>query len=69
MISQRSTKRDDPDRPESQGPNEDVDEQNQHYQEPTERTRLLPREERHEFLSPDDPAVCTALVSSIFKQY
>lgn len=48
------------DPPESQHDPEhdDDDEQNQSYhQDPTERTSLLPREDGHNLLSPDDPAV------------
>ncbi|KAJ5574452.1 hypothetical protein N7450_008351 [Penicillium hetheringtonii] len=57
-----SSKRDDPDRPQSQ--DQDREENNHRddqghvfNQEPTERTSLLPREDGHNLLSPDDPAV------------
>lgn len=63
MVSLWGTKRDHPDRLQSQEHNDNSDdEQNQsRHQEPTEQTRLLPREDSNNFLSPDDPAVCTAL--------
>lgn len=63
MVSLWGAKRGDSDRSQSQEHNDnDDDEQNQtHHQEPTEQTRLLPRDDSNNFLSPDDPAVCTAL--------
>lgn len=63
MVSLWGAKRGDPDRLQSQEHDDnDDDEQNQtRHQEPTEQTRLLPRGDSNNFLSPDDPAVCTAL--------
>lgn len=64
-----SSKRDDPDRPQSQ--DQDREENNHRddqghvfNQEPTERTSLLPREDGHNLLSPDDPAVSINLIST-----
>ncbi|KAJ6000376.1 hypothetical protein N7481_000785 [Penicillium waksmanii] len=59
MVSLLGAKRGDPDRLQSQEHDDnDDDEQNQtRHQEPTEQTRLLPRGDSNNFLSPDDPAV------------
>ncbi|KAJ5086138.1 Protein of unknown function DUF2417 [Penicillium argentinense] len=60
MVSLWGSRKDDPDSAEAQGQNAENAhdfEQNSEHQEPTERTSLLPREETHRFLSPDDPAV------------
>lgn len=74
MASLWGTKKDDPDR-HSRDHDEYDNEQNRNQnhndltsEEPTERTSLLPREDSHHFLSPDDPAVCIFL-SPTFTYY
>lgn len=61
MVSFWGGKKNDSDRPEEpsreQEENENAPGQS-HEEEPTERTRLIPRNEGQSFLSPDDPAVC-----------
>jgi hypothetical protein len=63
MVSLWGAKRGEPDRQQSQDhdDNDDDEQIRARHQEPTEQTRLLPREDSHNYLSPDDPAVCIAL--------
>lgn len=56
MVSFWGFKKDDPGSAES--PHDDYhDAPGQEYEEPSERTRLLPSEDNRGFLNPDDPAV------------